>query len=590
MAGLALGGMTIALAGCAKDPPPFDPHALTSGELSGATQATSRPMPPLPTTLESAYLPPAPEDRRPAEGREMAGTRPTSGPTTGPSIYDNSARLPLQNLVQLAVMHNPEVRVAGYNPAINETRVTEEQARFDPSWVSKAGYEYRNAQTGGSTIFVPQSGSPFGGQNQTIFTDRQDIYSASTGIRQILESGGQYELRYEYASTSSKPQRTINDPYREHALVLELTQPLLQNFGTEINAARIRVARNNQRISLLDLRTTVEEQISKLEQAYWQLYQRERSAQIQEALLARTSETARILGERLRGGVDVSRVQTAQAESAVEQRRAELIRAKADVQDTSDQIKRLVNDPDMPVSSSITILAGTPPVDEPVRFDLTDLINTALEHRPELAQQQMRINTAGIAARVGKNALLPELNLTGQFRSNGDDPGEPFQGKYFSTRLGLELIIPIGNRQARAQWTRTLLQRQQAIEQYRQLVEQVSLEVKQAERNVYTSWLEMVAQRRARFSAADALLAVEQRQAAQEPLTPTFVQLILDRQRELAAAEQNEAQAIANYNVSIADLERRKGTLLRYNNVVLDEDSMPFARRLYGERHEQANP
>ncbi|MDB5299107.1 MAG: hypothetical protein JWO87_770, partial [Phycisphaerales bacterium] len=32
------------------------------------------------------------------------------------------------------------------------------------------------------------------------------------------------------------------------------------------------------------------------------------------------------------------------------------------------------------------------------------------------------------------------------------------------------------------------------------------------------------------------------------------------------------ALAVASYNVAIARLERAKGTLLRYNNVVMDEE------------------
>ena len=57
-----------------------------------------------------------------------------------------------------------------------------------------------------------------------------------------------------------------------------------------------------------------------------------------------------------------------------------------------------------------------------------------------------------------------------------------------------------------------------------------------------------------------------------EPLIATFVQLVLDGQERLADAYRQEALAIASYQVAIARLERSKGTLLRYNNIVLGED------------------
>ena len=53
-----------------------------------------------------------------------------------------------------------------------------------------------------------------------------------------------------------------------------------------------------------------------------------------------------------------------------------------------------------------------------------------------------------------------------------------------SYTLGLQLEIPIGNRQARAIDQRALLQRQQAITQYEANLKQIAMEVKQALRDV----------------------------------------------------------------------------------------------------------
>ena len=42
-----------------------------------------------------------------------------------------------------------------------------------------------------------------------------------------------------------------------------------------------------------------------------------------------------------------------------------------------------------------------------------------------------------------------------------------------------------------------------------------------------------------------------------------------------AAAASAEAAAIAAYNIAIQRLERAKGTLLKYNNVVVEDDYFP---------------
>jgi outer membrane protein TolC len=114
----------------------------------------------------------------------------------------------------------------------------------------------------------------------------------------------------------------------------------------------------------------------------------------------------------------------------------------------------------------------------------------------------------------------------------------------------------------------------QAIEQYRSFVEQVAVDVKINARAVDTTWDIIRSSRRSRFAAEDALTRINTRERSGEPLTPEFVQTKLQLQDTLAESLQNEAEAIANYNIALAQLEKAKGTLLRYNNVVLEEEPL----------------
>jgi outer membrane protein TolC len=136
----------------------------------------------------------------------------------------------------------------------------------------------------------------------------------------------------------------------------------------------------------------------------------------------------------------------------------------------------------------------------------------------------------------------------------------------------LQFEIPFGNRLARAVLRRAQLQRSQAITEYARQIQQIDQDVSTALREVNTSYDEIVKRRDAVFLAADSLRAVQQRREADAAaLTPEFVQLELDRQQELATAQGEEAQAVQSYNTAIAQLERAKGTLMRYNNIVMAE-------------------
>jgi outer membrane protein TolC len=239
------------------------------------------------------------------------------------------------------------------------------------------------------------------------------------------------------------------------------------------------------------------------------------------------------------------------------------------------------------VSGPTLILPADKVLGEQIRTNLEDEINTAMESRLELGQQQLRVANAGVAADVAKNNLLPKLDFVGSVgpKGIGGNYWEAFQDEmgwdHLDFTAGFQFEVPIGNRAARAIWRRAQLQRMQAIDQYRALIDQISFDVKTKAREVDTTWEERVGSGRARYAAADALAAIEERERANEALTPEFVNRKLDLQSQLAQAEQREAEADANYMVALSALEKAKGTLLRYNNIIMEEaplDSTASAR------------
>ena len=547
----------VVIGGCGlSEPPPFSPESLARIQTEAARPTAERVLPPLPTTMRSIV----PENVNVEDVQ-----RPPRKPL--PPLGD-AVRLTLQEIVHRAVANNHEVRVAGYQAAIDEVRITEAESRFDPTAFSNLTFQRE----------FPQN--RFGGELRPTEVLTQTLQG---GVRQVLPNGAQVELRGQTSRADNDLPLQFGsnnvDPFWTNELTFQITQPLLRDFGGKVNRAQIVVARNTHTISKLDWRDRLEETLVAIEQAYWELAFAERNVRILEQLLTQTEDTLDVLIKRLRQ--DTTRVQVSQAYARVAQRNAELVVARRRIGELSDRIKRLMNDPDLPVSGNVLILASDKPVDEPIRFNLADQIETAMQNRVDLMQQKARINSADWIVEAGKNNMLPQLNFVSaaglQGVGNDFDTALTRQGNtdLFVWQAGLAFEVPIGNRGPRAIYQRTLLQRQQAIEQYRALAEAAAEEVKVAHRAVETAWEEMIATRESRFAAEDALSAIEQRERAGEPLTPNFVELKLDRQRELASAAQAEAQAVANYNVAIANIERAKGTLLRYNNVVLKEEPGP---------------
>jgi outer membrane protein TolC len=567
--GVAVAGASIvalAVAGCnITEPPPFDPQAITRADRERSAQAQHNTMHPLPTTMEDYGT------------RESDGSiRRTSPPSTGPEIRPaDIVRLPIREIMQRAAANNAEVRVAGYEPAINETKIVENEARYDPIFFSNVRYDLQFDRTPGTVIPDPTNPT----RNITINVENNTIYTAEVGVKQYLPSGGQISLSQQTTQSHYNPIRYVRNDYWDNQLKLQITQPLLRQFGYEVNWARITIARNDQRISMLDFRKALEDNTNELEKDYWQLYQAQREVDVQEALLVQTRDLANVLWQQSIIGGKATHIEASQGAAAVYQREAILVRAKAHVQDLSDDIKRRMGDPDFPVTSPIEILPADAPVDEPVRFDVHDQIETAMLNRLELGQQQLRVNSSEVAKQVAFNGLYPKLDfvasaaaqgLSNSFSNSISDQISKGHGIYSA---GLQLEIPLGNREGWAIYRRAQLQRMQAIEAYRNVVNQVEEDVTTALREIDTTWNEMRASREARYRQENVLGGLVQRRlSGVAPLDPQFIQLNLDQQERLAEAHRQEVTGIANYNIALARLEKAKGTILRYNNIIMKED------------------
>jgi outer membrane protein TolC len=386
------------------------------------------------------------------------------------------------------------------------------------------------------------------------------------------------QLSYDSTYNELIPQRFTDNPFYNNKITLQLTQPLLRNFGADVNEARIFISRNDARTSLLEFRKTLEEDVSKLEEAYWQLSQAQRDVAVEESLLRENESSYQLQFSRLEQHL-ISSLEVSQVQTSLEARRAALIRAKADARNLSDQLKQLMNDPNIPVSSPVLIIAADDPVQSPMQFDIEDQISSAVENRFELGEQLLKIDTASVTYKVAENNTLPKMDFVGSVSPNvvaGDYAAavaDQVKFGHFEYSLGLQFEVPLGNREALAILRRTSLQRQQAIEQYSTLIAQVSLDVRQGAREVETTYHLIETNRQSRLAAQRALDDVVERQdKGTEAITPEFVQLRLQLADQLAQQSEAENQAIANYNIALERLERAKGTLLRYNNVLLQEE------------------
>ncbi|MFQ6048202.1 MAG: TolC family protein, partial [Phycisphaerae bacterium] len=462
--------------------------------------------------------------------------------------------LSLADCIRRALANNFAIRVEGYNPAIDTTRIVEAEALFDP----QVFFNYTEHRQDRPSAAPELTGT------------RLNTRSLELGVRKLLPTGMQVETRYSFLRTDTNLAFQAINPSYTNNFIIELRQPLLRGFGLDFNRSRINIARNNRQISMERFSREVQDRLVEVERRYWELVQARQEVSIVAELLAQSEQMLETVSKRTI--LDTIPGLVPQTAARVAGRKAEFVRVKARLRDAEDRLKNILNDPALSLSDDVEIVPTDSPSVEPLVVDTLQEIQTALEHRTELKEADLQVKNAHIAVGVARNQALPRFDVSFQVTydglgSNPDSAWDQLMGGDFIEYLVmLELEWPIGNRGARAALRRARLQQSQAVMALKRIIEDVILDVNLTTRQLQTSYDQIAPSIQEAQASADHIRMLQLRKEAMDPNT---LNLILNAQETLAAARRSLLQALVGYNIAIVNLERSKGTLLNYNNVVL---------------------
>jgi len=473
--------------------------------------------------------------------------------------------LSLEDAIRMTVQNNLDVRTARLSPAISRAQVVAAEAAFDAVF-------FTNAQW--AKLDTPQPAGAIPGLSGDT---QSENFQLNTGLTKPLTTGGAVTLENTITRDERVPSFIGVNSYYDNDVALSLNQPLLRGFGVDVNTAQIVLAENARDRDVEALRQEMIDRVRDAEAAYWELSLARQQLLIQTRLLQRTIEDRDRLEKRAE--FDAAPVQVTEANSFVELRRGDVIRARQAVRDASDRLKRLINSDELPVAGETLLMPTDAPGESAVELSLLDAVTTAIRRRPELQSALLSINDATVRQRVADNARLPLLDLGASVVYSGLDIDRPeaafgnsFEGEFIDYLLSANFEQPIGNRAAEADYTAARLQRRQAVLNYQNVAQVVVLEVKQAMRSIRTAYELIGATRAARRAAADNLRALQVQENEGAALTPEFINLKLQSQERLATAELQEAQALVDYANALTALDRATGSLLERNNIVFDAE------------------
>ena len=211
----------------------------------------------------------------------------------------------------------------------------------------------------------------------------------------------------------------------------QLRQHLLQGFGFDPNLRYIRIARNNREIEDVVFRQQIIQTVSQVENIYWDLVTAYEAVKVNERALQLAEKTLSDDQEQIRIGT-LAPITLLQAQSGVATAKQNLIGSQSNLQLEQllmkNAITKNMGDPMLavaPVIPTDTLQFNEQYEVRPVE----DLIQEALQARPEIAVARINLTNLEISRKSLKNALRPTLDVYAFYGASGlagdQNPGFP---------------------------------------------------------------------------------------------------------------------------------------------------------------------
>lgn len=280
---------------------------------------------------------------------------------------------------------------------------------------------------------------------------------------------------------------------------LEITQPLLRGFGTDVNLGLIRIARTNQAISDWELRGSIMDVITRTVRAYNEFFYSIGNLEVEKQSRDLAMQILDDNMRRVEIGV-MADLDITQARSDAASREERVLVAERQMLDNENALKQLISDQTLRVLNMHLEIAP-PPSMKNFRFDKEEDISRALSLRPDYRQALLELNNRHINVVLRRNETLPRLDLQASFGVNGIDT-DLYGGvanlsglRNTSATVGAIFEFPIPNRTARGRLDEAKVRVAQQLLDLQRIEQQIFVDIDNAGGQVDTTRKRMEATR-----------------------------------------------------------------------------------------------
>lgn len=470
--------------------------------------------------------------------------------------------LTVDDAVRMALQNNVDLAADRLDPQISDARLAAAAGLFKPVFASSV---QRNNQ------LQPPSGLLFPTATRT------DVSTTNMGLNQRLPwMGTSYSFGWDTSHTESNSFLNSFNPLLRSGMAISVSQPLLKDFHTDAARTNLELNQTNRSIADTRLQESVVHTTAAVKAAYWNLVAARANVAARQAALRLAEELVRVN----RAKVDVGQsppIDLVSAQAEVASNTEQLIVAETNVKQSEDRLRLLIFDAARRDIWSVQIEPTDAPPVGTAAIDIEAAVTNALRARADLARAHKELENTNASLRLSGNQKLPDVRVNASYQANalggtevlrtGGFPGtivgpgrevdfgnlldQLFRTSYPNWAVGVSVSYPLGRSAEDANQVRSLLEAKQAGQRVRSAEARVIQQVRDA------AWkVEMNARRLETVRAGRDL--AEQRQDVEQKrfdagISTSF--LVIQAQRDLSQARQNELAAVLAYDLSLVDFE-----------------------------------
>jgi outer membrane protein TolC len=479
--------------------------------------------------------------------------------------------LTLAQCISMTLEGNLDIAVSKYTPEISAEGIAQAREKYLPKLYMN--YSNQNLNYLGNWGI---EGTNFQSESQRI------VFS----LDQKVFTGADIQFRYTNQTSESTRNYTAVNPQYWNELSLDITQPLLKNFGRGITNYEIDKAKIQTDVSMADLDETTLTKIYDVEEAYWNLVYslenlkvRQLSLEQSQVQLKRTREAAR-MGNK-------SSIDVLGAETEVANWEDQVLSARAQVETYQDRLKKILNLPTEGGESSAEM--ALIPTDDPViskpDMDFKEALDIGLARSPGVARLRKQLEGNRLDIKYYRNQLLPQLDvnfsiwypgqsgirniylnnnpLTGVIidrieGSRWDALKDILKRTYQNWSLSMTLNLPLENLFSRSRLSQARLEEEKNEAEWERLEKNLYYDLQEVFKSLKNNERRLSSTARYREMVEKKLEAEQQRYR----LGLVGSEWLFRYQQDLAQAKASEIKAITDYKVTVARLEQILGISL----------------------------